>query len=91
MLPPRAAAACGWRGLGSRLSQHSLAEACRLGYRMRRFNQVLSTNHAGLACCQAKGVPIAGTLPETFLLPRHSAVDARAPRAAAERAPGRSG
>jgi L-amino acid N-acyltransferase YncA len=70
------AAACRRRGIGSLLCQHSLAEARRRGYRAMQFNLVVSTNQAGLACWQANGFQIVGTLPGAFQHLRHGDVDA---------------
>ena len=64
------------QGIGTRLCQHSLQEAQRLGYRAMQFNLVVSTNIAGLACWQANGFRIVGTLPGAFQHPRFGDVDA---------------
>jgi L-amino acid N-acyltransferase YncA len=64
------------RGIGTRLCQHSLQEAQRLGYRAMQFNLVVSTNTAGLACWQANGFRIVGTLPRAFQHQRFGDVDA---------------
>jgi GNAT superfamily N-acetyltransferase len=67
-----------WRrqGIGSQLCQHSLAEARRRGYRALQFNLVVSSNTAALACWQANGFAIVGTLPGAFRHPRLGFVDA---------------
>jgi len=48
-------------GVGSRLWQHSLQAARRLGFRLRQFNLVVSTNAAGLRCWQRNGFLVVGT------------------------------
>ncbi|MFO8238696.1 MAG: GNAT family N-acetyltransferase, partial [Prochlorococcaceae cyanobacterium] len=62
--------------IGSRLCQHSLEAARRLGFRGREFNLVVSTNTAGLRCWQQNGFRIVGTLPGAFLHKRLGYVDA---------------
>jgi L-amino acid N-acyltransferase YncA len=57
------------QGIGSRLCQHSLQAARRLGFRAMQFNLVVSTNSAGLHCWQRNGFQVVGTLPGAF---RHS-------------------
>ena len=54
------------RGIGSRLCQHSLQAAQRLGFRAMQFNLVVSTNSAGLRCWQRNGFQVVGTLPGAF-------------------------
>jgi len=54
------------RRIGSRLCQHSLQAARRLGFRAMRFNLVVSTNTAGLRCSQRNGFQVVGTLPGAF-------------------------
>jgi L-amino acid N-acyltransferase YncA len=54
------------RGIGSRLCQHSLQAAQRLGFRAMQFNLVVSTNSAGLHCWQRNGFQVVGTLPGAF-------------------------
>ena len=60
---------CRRQGIGSRLCQHSLQAARRLGFRLMQFNLVVSTNTAGIRCWQRNGFQIVGTLPGAF---RHS-------------------
>jgi len=43
---------CRRKGIGSRLYQHSLQAARRLGFRAMQFNLVVSTNSAGIRCWQ---------------------------------------
>jgi L-amino acid N-acyltransferase YncA len=54
------------RGIGSRLCQHSLQAARRLGFRAMQFNLVVSTNSAGIRCWQHNGFQVIGTLPGAF-------------------------
>ncbi|MFM7514686.1 MAG: N-acetyltransferase family protein [Cyanobium sp.] len=51
---------------GSRLCQHSLQAARRLGFRAMQFNLVVSTNTAGIRCWQRNGFQVVGTLPKAF-------------------------
>jgi len=51
------------QGIGSRLCQHSLQTARRLGFRAMQFNLVVSTNSAGIRCWQRNGFQVVGTLP----------------------------
>lgn len=60
---------CRRQGIGSRLCQHSLQTARRLGFRSMQFNLVVGTNTAGIRCWQSNGFEIVGTLPGAF---RHS-------------------
>ena len=57
---------CRRQGIGSRLCQHSLQAARRLGFRSMQFNLVVSTNTAGLRCWQQNGFQLIGTLPGAF-------------------------
>jgi len=54
------------QGIGSRLCQHSLQAARRLGFRAMQFNLVVSTNTAGIRCWQRNGFQVVGTLPGAF-------------------------
>ena len=54
------------QGIGSRLCQHSLQAARRLGFRLMQFNLVVSTNTAGIRCWQRNGFQLVGTLPGAF-------------------------
>jgi L-amino acid N-acyltransferase YncA len=67
---------CRRRGIGSRLCQHSLQAARRLGFRAMQFNLVVSTNCAGIRCWQRNGFQVVGTLPGAFLHKRLGYVDA---------------
>jgi L-amino acid N-acyltransferase YncA len=57
---------CRRQGIGSRLCQHSLQAARRLGFRAMQFNLVVSTNTAGIRCWQRNGFRVVGTLPGAF-------------------------
>jgi L-amino acid N-acyltransferase YncA len=57
---------CRVAGIGSRLCQHSLQEARRLGFRAMQFNLVVSTNTAGIRCWERNGFSIVGTVPGAF-------------------------
>jgi L-amino acid N-acyltransferase YncA len=57
---------CRANGIGSRLCQHSLQAARRLGFRAMQFNLVVSTNTAGIRCWQRNGFQVVGTLPGAF-------------------------
>ncbi len=67
---------CRRQGIGSRLCQHSLQAARRLGFRAMQFNLVVSTNTAGLLCWQRNGFQVVGTLPGAFRHGRLGYVDA---------------
>ena len=67
---------CRRQGIGSRLCQHSLQAARRLGFRAMHFNLVVSTNCAGLRCWQRNGFQVVGTLPEAFRHKQLGYVDA---------------
>ena len=67
---------CRRQGIGSRLCQHSLQAARRLGFRSMQFNLVVSTNSAGLRCWQRNGFQVVGTLPGAFRHQRLGYVDA---------------
>ena len=54
------------QGIGSRLCQHSLQAAQRLGFRAMQFNLVVTTNSAGIRCWQRNGFQVIGTLPGAF-------------------------
>ena len=63
------------KGVGSRLGQHSLWAARRLGFRAMQFNLV-STNTVGLRCWQRNGFQVVGTLPGAFRHRHRGYVDA---------------
>jgi GNAT superfamily N-acetyltransferase len=67
---------CRRQGVGSRLCQHSLQTARRLGFRLMQFNLVVSTNSAGIRCWQKNGFQVVGTLPGAFRHQRLGYVDA---------------
>jgi L-amino acid N-acyltransferase YncA len=64
------------QGIGSRLCQHSLQAAQRLGFRAMQFNLVVSTNNAGIRCWQRNGFQVVGRLPGAFLHRQLGYVDA---------------
>ena len=70
------AESCRRQEIGSRLCQHSLQAARRLGFRAMQFNLVVSTNTAGLRCWQRNGFQVVGTLPGAFLHKQLGYVDA---------------
>ena len=67
---------CRRQGIGSRLCQHSLQAARRLGFRLMQFNLVVSTNTAGIGCWQRNGFHVVGTLPGAFRHKQLGYVDA---------------
>jgi L-amino acid N-acyltransferase YncA len=67
---------CRRQGIGSRLCQHSLQTARRLGFRLMQFNLVVSTNFAGIRCWQSNGFQVVGTLPGAFRHKQLGFVDA---------------
>ncbi|WP_254969142.1 GNAT family N-acetyltransferase [Cyanobium sp. CH-040] len=67
---------CRRQGIGSRLCQHSLQAARRLGFLAMQFNLVVSTNTAGLRCWQQNGFRVVDTLPGAFRHKRLGYVDA---------------
>ena len=67
---------CRRQGIGSRLCQHSLQAARRLGFRLMQFNLVVSTNTAGIRCWQRNGFQVVGTLPGAFRHRQRGYVDA---------------
>ena len=67
---------CRPQGIGSRLCQHSLQAARRLGFRLMQLNLVVSTNTAGIRCWQRNGFQVVGTLPGAFRHRRLGYVDA---------------
>jgi L-amino acid N-acyltransferase YncA len=67
---------CRRQGVGSRLCQHSLKAARRLGFRAMQLNLVVSTNTAGIRCWQRNGFVVVGTLPGAFRHKQLGYVDA---------------
>jgi L-amino acid N-acyltransferase YncA len=67
---------CRRQRIGSRLCQHSLQAARRLGFRAMQFNLVVSTNTAGIQCWQRNGFQVVGILPGAFRHQRLGFVDA---------------
>jgi L-amino acid N-acyltransferase YncA len=64
------------QGVGTRMGEHSQAEAVRLGYRAMQFNLVVSTNVPSVRLWQKLGFEIIGTLPGAFLHATEGYVDA---------------
>ncbi len=54
------------RGIGSRMCEHSLAEARAKGFEAMQFNAVVSTNHRAVALWQRHGFAIIGTAPRAY-------------------------
>ena len=67
---------CRRQGIGSRLWQHSLQAARRLGFRAMQFNLVESTITAGISCWHRNGFQVVGTLPGAFRHKQLGYVDA---------------
>jgi L-amino acid N-acyltransferase YncA len=63
------------QGIGRAMGEHSLNEACRLGFRAMQFNFVVSTNQSAVRLWQELGFEIAGTLPGAFSHPKKGYVD----------------
>ena len=64
------------KGVGTRMGEHSQAEARRLGYRAMQFNLVVSTNVPSVRLWQKQGFEITGTLRGAFLHATEGYVDA---------------
>jgi L-amino acid N-acyltransferase YncA len=62
-------------GVGRKMAEHSLSEACRLGFRAMQFNFVVSTNASAIHLWQQLGFKIVGTLPGAFRHPEAGYVD----------------
>ena len=62
-------------GVGRRLAEHCLSEACRMGFRGMQFNFVISTNTRAIHLWNQLGFKIVGTLPGTFRHPEKGYVD----------------
>jgi L-amino acid N-acyltransferase YncA len=67
---------CRGNEIGSRLCQHSLQAARRLGFRAMQFNLVVSTNTAGIRCWRRNGFQVVGTLLGAFRHKQLGYVDA---------------
>ena len=63
------------QGIGRAMAEHSLSEACRLGFRAMQFNYVISTNTAAIRLWQDLGFEIVGTLASAFRHPEGGYVD----------------
>ena len=64
------------QGLGTRMCEHSQAEARRLGYRCMQYNLVVAANTVAIKTWESQGFAIAGTLPGAFRHPTLGYVDA---------------
>ena len=62
-------------GVGRRLAEHCLSEACRMGFRGMQFNFVISTNTRAIHLWNQLGLKIVGTLPGAFRHPEKGFVD----------------
>jgi L-amino acid N-acyltransferase YncA len=54
------------QGIGTRMVQHSLEEAKRLGFKAMQYNLVVATNTRAVKLYQRFGFNIVGTLPKAF-------------------------
>jgi L-amino acid N-acyltransferase YncA len=63
-------------GLGSRLCEHSQAEAVSRGFRAMQYNLVVATNEHAVRLRLRMGFRIVGTLPQAFRHPEFGFVDA---------------
>ena len=68
-------AAARGKQIGRALTEHSLAEARRLGFRAMQFNFVVSTNESAVHLWKEFGFKIVGTLPGAFQHPHKGFVD----------------
>lgn len=64
------------RGIARQMCEHSLGHAKTRGYRAMQFNFVVSTNANAIRLWQRMGFAVVGTLPQAFLHPTASYVDA---------------
>src|SRR5947199_7207261 len=62
-------------GVGRKMGEHCLSEACRLGFRAMQFNFVVSTNTSAIHLWQQLGFKIVGTLAGAFRHPEKGYVD----------------
>jgi L-amino acid N-acyltransferase YncA len=62
-------------GVGRRMAEHCLSEACRMGFRGMQFNFVISTNTRAIHLWNRLGFKIVGTLPGAFRHPEKGFVD----------------
>ena len=56
----------GGQGIGRRLAEHVLSEACGQGYRAMQFNAVVETNTAAVALWDSLGFRVLATVPAAF-------------------------
>lgn len=64
------------RGIGSRMGEHAVAEARRLGFRAMQYPFVPSTLTGSIALWTRLGFVVAGTLPGCYRHPERGDVDA---------------
>ena len=64
------------KGVGSRMCDHSLELAKKLGYYAMQYNFVVSSNTRAVALWERKGFEIVGRIPNAFKSPVHGLVDA---------------
>ena len=63
-------------GVGSKMCDHSLELAKKLGYYAMQFNFVISSNTRAVALWERKGFEIVGRIPSAFKSPVNGLVDA---------------
>ena len=63
------------QGVGRSMAEHSLEEACRLGFTAMQFNFVVSTNESAIHLWEQLGFKTVGTLPGAFRHPEKGYVD----------------
>jgi len=63
------------QGVGRSMAEHSLEEACRLGFSAMQFNFVVSTNESAIHLWEQLGFKTVGTLPRAFRHPEKGYVD----------------
>ena len=63
------------QGVGRSMAEHSLEEACRLGFSAMQFNFVVSTNESAIHLWERLGFKTVGTLPGAFRHPEKGYVD----------------
>ena len=63
------------QGVGRSMAEHSLEEACRLGFSAMQFNFVVSTNESAIHLWERLGFKTVGTLPGAFRHPEKGYID----------------
>jgi ribosomal protein S18 acetylase RimI-like enzyme len=64
------------QGIGRKMAEFSLVEACRLGYRAMQFNFVVKSNERAIKLWLSLGFQIIGEIPEAFQNPENSFTNA---------------